>query len=103
MLNAKLGDVIEHNAQPFRIVRIIMNSTTLYEPEVGETYVVEESYLELKGADGAVEFISLREEEKPFTGPSSLIRALEPPMFVRYTTRRKYAQSPNPDGVKDPS
>jgi hypothetical protein len=75
-----LGEVIKHENKPWRVVRIIEKSRTLFEPEQGEgaPFILEESYVELKGPEGDINFIVLAEEKQPYTGPSCPILGLSP-------------------------
>lgn len=67
----KIGDV------EFRVVRIIGQSVTLFEDTEG-SFLLTESYIELKGSDNTVEFIRLTVERTPYTGPVSIIKGLDP-------------------------
>lgn len=73
-----LGAVVTHNGSPWRVVRIIHESLTLFEPEDGDAYIIRESYLELKSGNGGIDFISLFREKIPYQGNPSQIRGLEP-------------------------
>jgi hypothetical protein len=75
-----IGVTIEHNGEQFRVVRIISNSITLFEDEKG-CYLQTESYVELKGADGMIDFITLTRERTPYEGSPSIIKGLEPINF----------------------
>ncbi len=80
MATTNLGDTVKVGDIHLRVVRVINKSLTLYEGPK-RPYIVEESYLELKGSDGSIEFIQLDKQELPYTGASSVIKALEPPNF----------------------
>jgi hypothetical protein len=78
MSQLKLGQTIQHNAKNCLVVRVIEHSTTLFEGDEG-AFILDESYVQLKGEDGSVEFIPLVEEKKPFTKEEGCkIKGLEP-------------------------
>lgn len=64
-------------------MRIITRSQTLYEPEDAPAYVCEESYVELKCADGSIDFITISSAIAPYQGEKGMIRGLIPPSFTR--------------------
>jgi hypothetical protein len=80
MSDYPIGGTIEHKNEQYRVVRIIGQSVSLFEDEKG-TYLQTESYVELKGADGSIDFVSLTLERTPYEGGSSIIKGLEPINF----------------------
>ena len=74
----QLGSILDRGNTPQRVVRIIHESLTLYEGEGETPFIIRESYAELKGADGGMDFLTLSREKLPYDGPQSLIRGLEP-------------------------
>jgi hypothetical protein len=77
MSDYTIGITLEHKGEQFRVVRIITNSITLFEDEKG-VYLQIESYIELKGLDGSIDFITLTRERNPYEGPTSIAKGLEP-------------------------
>lgn len=77
MSNYPIGSNVKHKEELWRVVRIIGQSTSLFEDETG-AYVQIESYVELKGLDGSIDFISLEMERAPYAGSPSIIKGLEP-------------------------
>ena len=75
-----IGHTIKHFDADWRVVRIIGSSITLFEDKE-EVYLQTESYVELKNADGAVDFVTLTLERAPYDGPPSAIKGLEPINF----------------------
>lgn len=74
----ELGNHIQHKNRTWRVVRIIHNSETLFEPVLAEAYILSESYAELKAIDGDIDHISISFNKIPYSGIKSNIRALEP-------------------------
>ena len=72
-----LGAIVTHKDEQYRVVRIIGQSTSLFESETG-AYVQIESYVELKGSDGSIDFVSLEMVRVPYEGGASVIKGLEP-------------------------
>ena len=72
-----LGDEIQRNGQPWRVVRIVSKDLSLFEDETG-IHVIEETYAMLKSGEGRVEFEVLASQKVTYTGPSSTIKALNP-------------------------
>jgi hypothetical protein len=79
-----IGSIVPHKNEAWRVVRIITKSETLFEPEDGRepAYVAVESYVELKGADGMIDFVVLSQEKKKYEGGASIIKGLEPVLWV---------------------
>jgi hypothetical protein len=73
-----LGQEIERDDKKFLVVRIIEKSLVLFEEPSGVMYTLEESYVELRGAQGEVEFVVLFENMQPFTNKKSTIKGLDP-------------------------
>ncbi len=62
---------------------MVERSRTLVEPEDGATpYVQVESYLQLKLADGTIDFIPLFQDKEPYEGLQGRIKGLEPIQWV---------------------
>ena len=80
-----LGDEItfESTGVRYRIIRVVSGSETLFEPPAGIPYIRKESYLELRAADGEIEFLLLEEEHLPYEGPNSNIKGYPPITFHR--------------------
>lgn len=76
-MHANLGETIVVGDVQYRVVRVVNKSLTLFQGAEG-VYIIEESYLELKGSDGGIDFIELDRKKLAYTGPSSTIKALEP-------------------------
>jgi hypothetical protein len=72
----KLGDTIQYEGQPHRVIRIVMNDHSLFE-DGAKCYIITESYLMLKALDGSITFIVLSTSRQEFTGTSD-IRAMQP-------------------------
>ena len=77
-MQAQLGDNLMVQGKPFRIVRIITGSSTLYERLGQPPFVVEETYLQLKGPNNEVEFLMINSTIRAYEGESSPIKGLEP-------------------------
>jgi hypothetical protein len=84
-IQVKLGEVIQHEGTPWRVVRIVTHDYSLFEEEgiAGNRpsqppYTLEESYIMLKDVDGKVDFIVLSSNKKPYEGEPSPIKALKP-------------------------
>lgn len=73
----QLGETVKYKNMPFRIVRVV-KSISLLETESGVCSILDETYLELKGHNGEIDFLELTSEEKPYVGPSCPIKALAP-------------------------
>ena len=75
-----LGETVQRGDQPYRVVRVIKESVTLYEPDEGTAppYIVTESYIELKGADGNIEFEVVASVQTTYVGEPSTIKACTP-------------------------
>lgn len=73
-----LGETVTRGDQPYRVIRVIKESSTLYEPEEGESYTLTESYLELKGGDGNIEFEILNSVKTIYVGNPSTIKGCTP-------------------------
>lgn len=80
MLEYPIGATVEHHKEQWRVVRIIGSSVTLFEDDT-QAYLQTESYVELKGADGSIDFVSLTMERTPYEGPTSVVKGLEPINF----------------------
>ena len=80
-MEMKLGDTVKHKDEPFRVIRIVEKSRTLFETDEGESYVVEESYVELKGGTGDIEFITLYRTRLSYEGAESLIKGQGPVLW----------------------
>lgn len=78
MSDYPIGATVDHKDDKYRVVRIIVKSVSLHEEEGKETYLQTESYVELKGADGSIDFVSLTLEREPYVGPPSTIKGLSP-------------------------
>lgn len=77
-LAAVLGQEIEWQGGKWLVVRLIQKSLALFEENDGSLFTVDESYAEIKGPHGELDFITLLEEIQPFTNKKSTIRALDP-------------------------
>ena len=75
-----IGHTIKHNDADYRVVRIIGESVSLFEDDK-QAYLQTESYVELKNAEGHVDFVTLTMERVPYEGPISSIKGLEPINF----------------------
>lgn len=74
-----LGSLIRKNDREWRVIRIVQNSRTLFEPLDGaRPYVQVESYIELKAVNGDIEFITLMQEKEDYGGDACHIKGLEP-------------------------
>lgn len=73
-LEYKLGLEIQLEKEKYRIVRIIERSHSLH-AEGDKEMVIDESYIELKGQSGEIEFVTLSSDKKPYEGPKSTIAA----------------------------
>ncbi len=98
-----LGDLIKHKGNPARVVRIVSRSLTLFEPEDGTPYIMEESYVELKGSNGGIDFLMLTEERHTYDGPEHCpIRGLDPISVSKKGEEKSDEENSagaNPDGV----
>ncbi len=92
-MQAKLGDVIQYDGRPFRIVRVIDKSISLFEQPDGICTVVEESYVELKGSDNSIEFLVINKQTRPYEGEPQPIKALDPIIYVKES---KDGETPDP-------
>jgi hypothetical protein len=72
-----IGVVVVHKDEQYRVVRIIGQSTSLFEDDK-QVYLQIESYVELKGADGSIDFVTLEMERKAYEGGPSIIKGLDP-------------------------
>lgn len=70
-----LGSEIQHNEKPHLVVRIV-NSNSILEDVNGVVTSIEEHYAELRGPNNEVEFVTLVQNELPFTEKKSTIKAL---------------------------
>lgn len=77
MSEYQLGSEIVHKDKTWRIIRVLANDQSLFEDESG-LFIILESYVQLKDADGVIDFIVMNSEKLPYTGPTSSIKALEP-------------------------
>lgn len=75
-----VGSLFPHKGEPWRVVRIITKSITLFEKEDGTQlpYIMVESYIELKSVTGLVDFIMLSQEREEYTGDVCIIKGIEP-------------------------
>jgi len=55
----------EEGVEPYLVVRIVSNSSTLFEKEDGTRYILTESYVELRNEQNKVRFVSLEEQKIP--------------------------------------
>lgn len=78
LTQANLGDLVSHNGIPMRVIRIIPESTSLFEDETGKQTIVKEGYIELKSASGMIEFYQIFREETEYTGGPSAIKGMQP-------------------------
>lgn len=77
MSDYAIGTTVKHKEEDYRVVRIIGASTSLFEDDKG-AYIQVESYVELKGTDGSIDFVTLEMERKPYEGGPSMIKGLSP-------------------------
>lgn len=73
----QLGSELQYKDKTWRVIRVLSNDQSLFEDE-HETYIILESYIQLKDADGTINFIVMNSEKLPYTGPTSNIKALDP-------------------------
>jgi hypothetical protein len=73
----QLGSELQYKDKTWRVIRVLSNDQSLFEDESG-VYVILESYIQLKDAEGTIDFIVMNSEKLPYTGPASNIKALEP-------------------------
>lgn len=73
----QLGDEIEHKGGMWRVVRIIISDHSLFEDHAG-TYVISESYIQVKSPDGEIDFVTMSTEKLEYTGEPSTIKAIDP-------------------------
>jgi hypothetical protein len=75
MTQLVLGDTINYKGQAWRVVRMIFDDQTLF-TESGQSYVIKESYVQIKNEDGDADFLVHKTEKLPYLGPSSHILGL---------------------------
>ena len=80
---AELGATLEYAGRPMRIVRIINHSLSLFQNDEGEATTVDESYLELRDAEGKIEFHILHCDVQTYLGQLSDIKAPDPLPILR--------------------
>ena len=73
----QLGSEIQHKDKTWRIIRVVTGDHSLFEDESG-IHSILESYIQLKDADGTIDFITFNSEKLIYNGPTSSIKALEP-------------------------
>lgn len=75
----QLGEKTVHEGKDFLVIRIVERDTSLFETPDG-CYILEESYVMLKSAEGADPvFVVLFSEKKSFVKPEGCtIRGMEP-------------------------
>jgi hypothetical protein len=83
-MQAELGSVIELKGKAYRIVRLVDRSFTLVQRSDGQEVIIEESYIQLKGADNSVEFVQLTKAERAYEGLPQPIKPLEPIVNIAY-------------------
>ena len=77
-LQAELGMEVTKHEKIWRIIRITRQHSLVEPAEGGVAEIITEHLLELKGADGSIDFEVLSSERTPYTGPASTIKAPEP-------------------------
>lgn len=78
----QLGDTVKVKDKMARVVRILHSDHSLFEDDTG-TFIIHESYAQLKFEDGAVDFLVYSSEKLPYAGPPSPIKALNPIVWRR--------------------
>lgn len=73
----EIGSTITFNGKEQRIVRVVLHSLTLVEFPEGPK-VLDESYVQLKDANGVIDFHTFFYEERPYEGQAHAIRGEEP-------------------------
>jgi len=73
----QLGSEVQYKDKTWRVVRVASGDQSLFEDESG-SYIIFESYVQIKDTEGAIDFIVLNSEKLPYNGPISTIKALEP-------------------------
>lgn len=82
MSEYQIGSEVVHKEKTWRIIRVLANDQSLFEDESG-LFIILESYIQLKDADGIIDFIVMNSEKLPYTGPTSSIKALDPIQWRR--------------------
>lgn len=73
----ELGQDLLWKDRVVRVVRIVRDDTSLFETK-DSSYTIQESYAQVIGEDGIVDFIVFSSAKIPFIGPKSKIKALQP-------------------------
>ena len=76
MSEYQIGHEIWYKEKQWRVVRILSNDQSLFEDDSGNIHIILESFIMIKDALGAIDFIVMNSEKLPYTGPSSSIKAL---------------------------
>jgi hypothetical protein len=96
----ELGDVVRKKTERWLVVRIVKSQSLFEEPD-GETYTLDEHYIEMRRSDGVAGFTILSRERTPFTKSKGNIKAL-PPIQYQQERREPNAQD-NATGGQSPS
>lgn len=72
-----LGQEVEHKQSTWLVVRIIENSSSLFEEEDGTLSKIEESYAQLRNDKGEYDFVMFVERAETFNR-HSVIKAIPP-------------------------
>ena len=77
MSEYQIGSTLVQKDKTWRIVRVIIRDTTLFEDDTG-AYLVTESYLQLKSASGEIDHIVLESDKIKYDGAPCEIKGLDP-------------------------
>jgi len=73
----QLGSVIQKKGVKWLVVRLV-KSQSLFESETGETYILDENYVELRNSKREAGFAILGSTRTPFEGNKDNIKGLTP-------------------------
>jgi hypothetical protein len=71
----QLGSEVQYKDKTWRVIRIVTTDQSLFE-DSDTCYVILESFVMIKDADGFIDFIVLNSEKLPYSGPVSSIKGL---------------------------
>jgi hypothetical protein len=87
-LEYKLGSVVNVLDIPYLVVRVIENSSTLFEePYTQEVFVDHETYVELRNAVGQAMFVTLSSRREPATKEVTDLCGIRPYFWKGVPTR----------------
>lgn len=105
MSQYELGKTITVLEKPYLVVRLIEKSSTLFEDPKGDCFIITESYAQLRGPDGEVEFVVFYEQQQPCEKPAGQIPGLEPVIWrksvnpqMRGGTNAESTETPRTEG-----